>query len=334
MRARTHERCTPLRRVASAAGCSRSGLTRLCAGRGAASSGRASSVGSRPHVAGARITSPPKTWRPFTWARNRSRLGWLASDLMPELPSGTVTFLFTDIEGSTELLHALGDGYADLVREHRRILSEIVELSGGVVYGAFADEMSAVFRTAAEAVSTASLGQRSLAAATLPGGIKVRVRMGIHTGQPVTGRGEYLGLDVHRTARICAAGHGGQVLLSGVTHAAYQASHVGVTFRDLGSFELKGLPAAERIFQLLIAGVRNDFPALRVGADSPPAPELPRRSNELIRSLQQAVSSLRSRRYANTLEHDKVPPRDSFVLPASRYGDEYWADPLKRSRRR
>jgi class 3 adenylate cyclase len=235
-----------------------------------------------------------------------------------ELPSGTVTFLFTDIEESTTLLRTLGDGYADLVREHRRILSEIAERSGGVVYGAFADEISVVFRTAAEAVSTASLGQRSFAAASLPGGVKVRVRMGIHTGQPVTGRGEYLGLDVHRTARICAAGHGGQVLLSDAAHAAFgDLSPVGVAFRDLGTHVLKGLPEPERLFQLLIAGVRIDFPALRVGAQSPPPPELPRRPHELARSLQAALTRLRTRRHARTLDHDKIPPTEPFILPTS-----------------
>jgi class 3 adenylate cyclase len=250
------------------------------------------------------------------------------------LPGGTVTFLFTDIEGSTELLRTLGDGYADLVREHRRILSEIVESSGGVVYGAFADEISAVFRTAAEAVATASLGQRSFGAATLPGGIKVRVRMGIHTGQPVASRDEYLGLDVHRTARICSAGHGGQVLVSEAAHAAFgDASALGVAFRDLGTHELKGLPEPERLFQLLIAGARTDFPALRVGPQSPPSRDLPSRRHELARSLQAALTKLRVRRHAKTLEHDKVSPSERFLLPRVRLEEEIFGDPLARSRR-
>jgi class 3 adenylate cyclase len=237
---------------------------------------------------------------------------------VPELPSGTVTFLFTDIEDSTKLLSTLGDGYAELVREHRRLVSEIAERCGGIVYGAFADEISAVFRTAAEAVSSATLCQRSFAAATLPGEARVRVRMGIHTGRPVTGRGEYLGLDVHRTARICAAGHGGQVLLSQAAHAAFgDASPHGVAFRDLGTHELKGLPQPERILQLLIAGARNDFPALRVGAQSPPPSGLPRRSHEFVRSLQAAVRTLRTRRYAKTLDHDEVPSSEPFILSTS-----------------
>jgi class 3 adenylate cyclase len=233
-----------------------------------------------------------------------------------ELPSGTVTFLFTDIEGSTNLLSTLGEGYVELVHEHRRLLSEIVERSGGVVYGAFADEISAVFRTATEAVSTATLGQRSFAAAMLPGGLKVRVRMGIHTGQPVTGRAEYLGLDVHRTARICSAGHGGQVLLSEATHAEFaDQPRVGVAFRDLGTHELKGLPEPERVFQLLIAGVRNEFPPLRVGAQSPPPSDLTGSSKGLVRTLQAALATLNSRRYTKTLDHDIVRSSDA-VQPA------------------
>ena len=243
---------------------------------------------------------------------------------MKQLPSGTVTFLFTDIEGSTELLRTLGDGYAELVGEYRRIVSEIAERFGGVVYGAFADEISVVFQTAAEAVTTASIAQRSFAVATLPEGVKVRVRMGIHTGQPVPGRGEYLGLDVHRTARICSAGHGGQVLLSEATHAAFgDASPVGVAFRDHGLHELKGLPEPERLFQVLIVGVRNDFPALRVGDQSAPSSELSGRRPELARSLQSALTRLRTRRHARMLEHDKVPATEPFTLPSS----ALWADP-------
>lgn len=234
---------------------------------------------------------------------------------MTELPSGTVTFLFTDIEGSTVLLSTLGDSYAELIGEHRRIVSEIVERFGGVVYGAFADEISAVFPAAADAVSTAGLGQRSLAAATLPGGVRVRLRMGVHTGRPIARRAEYLGLDVHRTARICAAGHGGQVLLSQDAHAALEGrTDAGVAFRELGSYELKGLPEPERIFQLLIAGVRNEFPPLRTGANSAAPPELPqRRPKELVRSLQAAMTTLRARRYAKDLEHDVVVLSEPFM---------------------
>jgi class 3 adenylate cyclase len=260
-------------------------------------------VNNRSHV-GAREPLGPEE------ARLRSRV--------TELPSGTVTFLFTDIEESTTLLRTLGDGYAELVREHRRVLSEIAEGSGGVVYGAFADEISAVFRTPAEAVATASSGQRSFAAASLPGGVKVRVRMGIHTGRPVAGAGEYLGLDVHRTARICSAGHGGQVLLSEAARNAFaDASPVGVAFRDLGTHELKGLPEPERLFQLLITGARNEFPPLRVGALSPELPDFPGRPGELVRSLQAALTRLRTRRLANTLEHDQVSTTERFVLPAT-----------------
>jgi class 3 adenylate cyclase len=224
---------------------------------------------------------------------------------MSQLRQGTVTFLFTDIEGSTAL--TLSDDYPDLLLEHRRLLAEAVERSGGIVYGALGDEVSAVFGTAAEAVAAARAGQRSFAAAVWPDGVNVRVRMGIHTGRAVGLEGEYLGLDVHRTARICSAGHGGQVLIS---EAAYDGLGgvlpAGVSFRDLGQHDLKGLPEPEHVFQLFIVGLRNDFPPLRVGAESPSAPELPGRARELADSLRRGLMALRARRDARILAPDRV----------------------------
>jgi class 3 adenylate cyclase len=241
---------------------------------------------------------------------------------MAELPSGTVTFLFTDIEGSTAL--TLSDEYPNALRKHRELLGEAVEHAGGIVYGVLGDEVSAVFRTAAEAVAAASFGQRSFAAEAWPGGVNLRVRVGIHTGRTAGEPGEYLGFDVHRTARICSAGHGGQVLISGVANDALSDTlPAGVGVRDLGKHNLKDLPEPEHLFQLLIAGVRNDFPALRAGAESLPAPQPPGRTRELAGSLQKALRALHSRKHSRTLEWDKVAPREPTVSPQALVHDAY-----------
>ena len=133
---------------------------------------------------------------------------------MSELPVGNVTFLFTDVEGSTKLLAALGPKYRDAMHEQRSLLTQAVEGAGGIVYGFFGDAVSAVFGTAADAVDAATTGQRFFADTAWPDETQVRIRIGIHTGDAIVESDEYLGLDVHRTARICAVAHGGQVLLS------------------------------------------------------------------------------------------------------------------------
>jgi hypothetical protein len=145
--------------------------------------------------------------------------------------------------------------------------------------------------------------------------------MGIHTGRAVGPEGEYLGLDVHRTARICAAGHGGQVLISEATYDALGGVVLaGLSFRDLGRHDLKGLPEPEHVFQLFIVGLRNDFPALRVSAESPPAPELPGRARELAGSLRRGLMALRARRDARILAPDRVALSEPPISP-------YWARP-------
>jgi predicted ATPase len=156
-----------------------------------------------------------------------------------ELPTGTVTFLFTDIEGSTRLLQELGDGYGDALAEHRRALREAWERHEGVEVDTQGDAFFVAFARATDAVAAAADGQRALARGP------VRVRMGLHTGEPVSGDEGYVGMDVHRAARIAAAGHGGQVLLSQAT-----ADLAGSDVRDLGLHRLKDLSAPERIFQL------------------------------------------------------------------------------------
>src|SRR5437868_3689491 len=168
---------------------------------------------------------------------------------MSELPTGTVTFLFTDIEGSTRLLHELGDAYADALAEHRRVLREAFARHGGVEVDTQGDAFFVAFARATDALAAAAEVQRALE----PGPISVRI--GVHTGEPtLTGEG-YVGLDVHKGARIAAVGHGGQILVSQTTREL--ADEYG--FRDLGEHRLQDLTAAERIFQL----GEGEFPALR-----------------------------------------------------------------------
>ena len=136
---------------------------------------------------------------------------------MPELHGGTVTFLFTDIEGSTRLLKELGGGYAEVLGEHQRILRAAFAAHGGQEVDTQGDSFFVAFRTANDAVAAAVDAQRDLEAHSWPEGGRVMVRMGLHTGEPKVGGERYVGIGVHRAARIGAAGHGGQVLLSSTT---------------------------------------------------------------------------------------------------------------------
>jgi len=175
-----------------------------------------------------------------------------------------VTFLFTDIEGSTRLLLAHGDRYPALLARHNEILRESIARHAGIELSTEGDAFFAVFRSALDAVAAAAETQRGLAAMPGTEPAIVRVRMGLHTGEGRLGGDDYVGLDVHRAARIAAAGHGGQVLLSDATRALVARDLPdGVTLRDLGEHRLKDLPVADRIWQLDIAGLQQDFGALR-----------------------------------------------------------------------
>ena len=136
-----------------------------------------------------------------------------------DLPGGTVTLLFTDIEGSTRLLQRLGDAYAGVLAEHQRLLREAFAAHGGREVDTQGDAFLVAFPRATDAVAAAVAAQRALAAYPWPGGAAVRVRMGLHTGEPTATGGRYVGLAVHRAARVGSAGHGGQVLLSAATQA-------------------------------------------------------------------------------------------------------------------
>jgi class 3 adenylate cyclase len=189
---------------------------------------------------------------------------------MTALPGGTVTFVFTDIAGSTELLRRLGDRYADALADHRSILREQFGSRGGREIDTQGDAFFFGFQRARDAVAAAVAGQRALAAHTWPDGAELLVRMSLHTGEPVVGEEGYVGIDVHRAARICSAGHGGQVLLSATT-AALVAGGLpdGVQEVELGEVRLKDLDRPERVYQLAIDGLPRSFPPLRVDAEEP-----------------------------------------------------------------
>jgi predicted ATPase len=199
---------------------------------------------------------------------------------MRDLPSGTVTLLFTDIEGSTRLLHELGDGYADALAEHRRILRSAFSEHGGIEVDTQGDAFFGAFARASDAVAAAAAIQRELA----PGPISVRI--GLHTGEPERTDEGYVGLDLHRGARICAAGHGGQVLLSQPTRDLVDADA-----RDLGEHRLKDLLEPQRLFQL----GAEEFPPLKTLNWT----NLPVQATPLVgreRELAEAIALLRGQR--------------------------------------
>jgi predicted ATPase/class 3 adenylate cyclase len=183
---------------------------------------------------------------------------------MTALPSGTVTFLFSDIEGSTHLAERLGERWRTLLDEHREIVRRAIEGGGGVEVGTEGDSFFVAFPTAGGALAAAVEAQRQLAAHGWPEESPIRIRIGLHTGEASLAGADYVGLDVHRAARIAAAGHGGQVLLSDTTRTLVESSlPEGVTLRDLGQRRLKDLSRPERIHQLVIEGLPNDFPPLK-----------------------------------------------------------------------
>jgi predicted ATPase/class 3 adenylate cyclase len=217
---------------------------------------------------------------------------------MGALPSGTVTFLFTDIEGSTRLIQRLGAAHREVFETHAGLLRQAMARAGGVEVAERGDGFFFVFRGAAEAVMAAAAAQRALAAHHWPPEGQVRVRMGLHTGEGMLGGDNYMGLDVNRAARIGAAGHGGQVLLSQTTGALVRDSlPADLCLRELGRHRLKDLPLPEPLFQLVADGLPLEFPPPRTLGSGPV--RLPRqltsfvgREGELRRILQ-ALSGTR-----------------------------------------
>ncbi len=183
---------------------------------------------------------------------------------MREIPTGTITLLFTDIEGSTLLLHQLGERYADLLAECRHLLRSAFHQWNGHEVDTQGDSFFVAFARASDAISAAVAGQRALSTHAWPEGVTMRVRMGLHTGEPHLASEGYVGLDVHRAARIMSAGHGGQVLLSRTTSDLVElALPEGVSLLDLGTHRLKDLQQSSQLFQLVITGLAADFPQLK-----------------------------------------------------------------------
>jgi DNA-binding NarL/FixJ family response regulator/class 3 adenylate cyclase len=184
---------------------------------------------------------------------------------MPELPTGTVTFLFSDVEGSTELLRRLRDGYAEVMADHERLLRSAFLDSGGHEINTQGDSFFVAFRKPKDAVGAAVKAQRALARHPWPEETEMRVRIGIHTGEATVAGDQYVGLAVHRAARICATAHGGQVLLSQTTQALLEEEEAlgELDFRDLGARSLKNFDRPVRIYQLLAPDLPAEFPELR-----------------------------------------------------------------------
>ncbi len=211
------------------------------------------------------------------------------------LPTGTVTFLYTDIEGSTALLGRLGERYSAVLEDHRRLMREQVAAAGGTEIDCRGDEFLFVFPEAGPAVDAAVSAQHALVAHAWPDEGRVNVRMGLHSGEPTLQGRSYVGLDVHRVARLASAGHGGQVLVSERTREL-----AGVDARDLGHHQFKGLAEAERVYQVVGAGLRAEFPALR--ADSLEREDPPVANNDGMRVVVAEDSVLLREGIARLLE--------------------------------
>jgi class 3 adenylate cyclase len=210
---------------------------------------------------------------------------------MTTLPSGTVTFVFSDIEGSTALLKRLGERYSELIAEHRRIVRETFGRHGGVEIDMQGDSFFFAFARARDAAAAAVEVQRAHADHAWPDGEGVRVRMGLHTGEPAVGAEGYLGVDVVRTARLCATGQGGHVLLSEATRALIGSSlPEGVSVHALGERLLKDIDEPERVYELAIEGVEQPEPAAQTPVAAKSKEEWDRRAEDLSTRLSEKIN--------------------------------------------
>jgi class 3 adenylate cyclase len=193
-------------------------------------------------------------------------VGFVSAQLQPQrkLPTGHITFLLTDLEGSTELLGRLDDRYAPLLADVRRLVGAAVRSAGGHQASARGDDVFAVFERAAAALDAALAIQRAMHAGAWPDGIDVRLRIGMHRGRPALTDTGYVGLSVHAAARICFAAHGRQIVMSSAVRAAVTESLAeGVSLRSLGAWRFRGLPEPIELFQVDAADLPADFPAPR-----------------------------------------------------------------------
>jgi class 3 adenylate cyclase len=188
-----------------------------------------------------------------------------------DLPRGTVTFLFSDVDGSTEMVKRLGARYADVLAEHRRLLRSEFVIHHGREVDTQGDAFCIAFGSAKDAVLAAVAAQRAIAANDWDEGIAPRVRMGLHTCEPDQSDDGYVGVGLHRAARICTLGHGGQVLLSRSTAGIADDHEItGVSARDLGEQTLKNFDWPERVYQLVVDGLPSEFPPLRAATEQAP----------------------------------------------------------------
>jgi len=193
-------------------------------------------------------------------------IGFVSSQLDPQrkLPRGNITLLLADLEGSTELLGRLEDGYAPVLADVRRRVRAAVRSAGGREVSARGDDVFAVFEDPAAALDAALAIQRAMQAGPWPGGNDVRLRIGLHRGRPALTDSGYVGISVHAAARICFAAHGGQIVLSAAVRAAVVDSlPEGVGLSELGSWRFRGLREPMEIFQVNAADLLSDFPPLR-----------------------------------------------------------------------
>jgi class 3 adenylate cyclase len=199
-------------------------------------------------------------------------VGFVASQLRPDrgspdfssLPTGSVTFLMTDIEGSTRLAERLGDGYAEMLRQVRTLIRSVSRRHGGKRVDSHGDEHLSVFERPQPAVAAAVELQRLLEARSWPDGVECRVRIGVHTGRPTLTETGYVGVALSTVARVCNAGHGGQILVTGATKAALGSPPLGgVRLRGLGRRRLPGLSEPVALHQVAADGLRTSFPPLR-----------------------------------------------------------------------
>ena len=249
--------------------------------------------------------------------RSGVRLECFNQHVDSRLPAGTVTFLFTDVEGSTRLLQERGDEYLDMLAEHRRALREAFARHGGVVMDTVGDAVFVAFATASDALAAAAAARDALAAGP------IRVRMGLHTGEPTLTEEGYVGIDVHRAARIAAAGHGGQILLSQATRDLADADRL----RDLGQHRLKDLAAPERLYQL----GEDEFPPLK-SLDRTNLPVQPTPFVGRERELGEVLALLDVHRVV-TLTGPGGSGKTRLAMQAAaesveRYGDGVWFVPL------
>jgi class 3 adenylate cyclase len=213
---------------------------------------------------------------------------------MATLPTGTVTFVFSDIEGSTELMKRLGERYGELIGQHRRIIRETFGAHDGAEIDTQGDSFFFAFARARDAVAAAVDAQRAHVEHEWPDGEQVRVRMGLHTGEPAVGAEGYLGVDVVRAARLAATGCGGNVLLSETTRALLGSSLPdGVSIHPLGERKLKDIDEPERIYELAIEGVERSeaaTPSSPLGAVEEPNETWERRAEELSSRLSEKIN--------------------------------------------